>query len=160
MSAYCFLDYTAGKGHLLLADLPELGWGIFEVGDGGAPENPVREGLAQLIVSAKRYPPALALAREDLGTVFGDDHPGELELAMAYETGIKTYLARQHESPHVMAKAINDDPGRLVCGEWYWVLEITQTLAAWVAADYRIRDNEMSDFDLTGEQLKRLGYAG
>jgi hypothetical protein len=45
-------------------------------------------------------------------------------------------------------------------GERHWVLEVAaiQPDATWVARDFHIRDGMMIDFDLTGQQLKKLGY--
>jgi hypothetical protein len=167
--AYCFMNRTgpdcpAGTSFLLLADHPQVPSGIFDVNTDGAwsPPDPVGESLARLIESGKRYPPALALARSEVQQVFGDDRPSREDFARAYETALKHHLSRQFESCHVMARAAKDEQGYLIQGEWYWVLEISgnPALAAWVSRDFRICDSDMNVFDLTGQQLKRLGYSG
>ena len=162
--AYCFLHHAEAEGGHLLADVDGLGWGIFEVEahTGVAPGRPVPDALARLIESAKRYPPALALARDELEEVFGGHRPDEHLLARAYATALKTHMSRQHEAAYVMAQAL---PGRsqdLREGEWYWVLEVSGSpaVASWVSADFHVRKADLAAFDLTGQQLKRLGYAG
>ena len=157
-------DCPAGVKSVLLADLPDLGWGIFDVegSDSWSPDQPVSDKLAALIESGKRYPPALGLAREELGDVFGDQRPSQTELASAYETGLRNHLAQQHEARCTLAQASKDEAGYLKAGEWYWVLEIagSPAVASFVSSDFQIYDIDMTCFDFTGEQMKRLGYAG
>ena len=160
--SYCFIQCVPGAR--LLADLPQVEWGLFEVDhDGGwAPETPVSDELAGLIESGKRYPPALAHARDEVRMVFADHQPSIAEFAGAYEVAVRTHLSRQHEAPYVLAPALKNDVGKLRRGEWYWLLEVSGTPAAisWVSADFQIHRNDVNDFDLTGRQLKRLGYSG
>lgn len=175
--SYCFMNFTPaadgeprepmrpeGIGSSLLADLPGAEWGLFEVDhdDGWAPEAPVSDELAGLIESGKRYPPALALARDEVRMVFVDHRPSSSEFAGAYEVAVRTHLSRQHEAPYVLAPALKNDVGKLRRGEWYWLLEVSGTpvVISWVSADFQIHRNDVNDFDLTGRQLKRLGYAG
>jgi len=174
---YCFLDYRPardgqspspdcpeGIGFVLLADLPGVPWGLFETGadDAWSPQNPVREELAALIESGKRYPPALALARQEVKEVFGDHGPSHAEFARAYGAALRNHLSRQHESPYVLAPALKDQVGDLIRGEWYWVLQISGSppTATWVSDDFHVFNNKITDFDLTVQQLKRLGYSG
>jgi hypothetical protein len=175
--SYCFLKCVPaveghervpvgheGHGILLLADLPQVGWGLFDVDqdEGQAPEHPGTDELAGLIESGKRYPPALALARDEVRMVFVDHQPSIAEFAGAYEVAIRTHLSRQHEAPYVLAPALNYDAGSLTRGEWYWLLEVSgiPAVMTWVSADFHIHKNDVNDFDLTGRQLKRLGYSG
>lgn len=174
--SYCFMNYRPSSddrapvpdcpgavAFLLLADLPGLDWGIFDVDDTGAwsPEILVSEELSNLIESAKRYPPALGLAREEMEQVFGSHRPSQTEFEAAYATALRAHLSRQHEAPYVLARALRSESGHLNEGEWYWLLEISgrPALATWVSADFQLCNSEMDAFDLTGEQLKRLGYA-
>ncbi len=160
---YCFLTYRPERDcpetikAVLLADLAGVPWGIFETAadDAWSSESPVSERLAALIESGKRYPPALALARQELQQVFAEHSPSHAEFARAYETGLRNYLARQHEAPYLLAPALKD-------GEWYWALEISGSppKLSWVSGDFTICTSNITDFDLTGQQLKRLGYSG
>lgn len=175
--SYCFLNFLPstddrrrepdcpkGYGCILLADLQEIPWGIFDVPDDEfwTPDNPVSDDLACLIESAMRYPPALGLGRDELSQVFDDHRPSQTELAGAYGTALRTHLSLQHEAPYVMAPALTDDAGYLTKGQWYWVLKISGNppSALWVSDDFRIYESDMDDFDLTGQQLRRLGRAG
>ena len=160
---YCF-NRPDGVAFVLLADLPGTPWGIFEAeaDEPWTPESPVREDLAALIESGKRYPPALALAREEVCGVFGDHEPSQAEFAVAYGNALQAHLSRQPESSYVLAPALKDESGSLVKGEWYWVLRIAGSppKASWVSDDFQILDIDMNHFDLTGQQVKRLGYTG
>jgi len=175
--SYCFLDYLPARdGHglepdcppridcLVLADGPGGEWGLFEIDDDDtwAPETPVSDELVALIESGKRYPPALALARDEMGLVFDDHCPSQADFASAYRTALQTHLARQHESPYVLAEALTDEVVELTRGEWYWILDISGSPPAvsWVSDDFYVYRSDMSDFDLTGQQLKQLGYSG
>lgn len=175
--AYCFLNYRPAKdgdglepdcpddvAFILLADLPGSGWGIFEVNatDRWSPDQLVSAELAALIESGKRYPPALGLASGEVALVFGDDRPDRGEFAKAYGLAVRTHLARQHEAPYILAQALKNQTGRLVQGEWYWVLTVSgsPTVASWVSDDFHVYENDMNDFDFSGQQLKRLGFTG
>ena len=174
--SYCFLNYVPAKdGHGTVPDCPDgvtpislahlypVGWGIFEVrhDESWSPVAPLSDELARLIVSGKRYPPALGLARQEVMQVFADSRPEQFEFASAYRAALRTHLSRQQGAPYVLAPAMNDAPN-LTTGEWYWVLEISGSPpgAHWVSDDYCIYANDMNDFDLTGQQLKQLGYRG
>lgn len=174
---YCFLDHRpAGDAGPPVPDCPDsvaarslatvetAPWGLYRVeGDPGwAPEHPVGDALAALIESATRYPPALGLARDELPTVFAEHAPTREQFASAYGTALRTHLARQHEAPYVVAAATRDIPGDLVRGQWYWLLGVagTPAVVSWVSADFTIFQSDLATFDLTGDQLKRLGFAG
>ena len=152
--SYRFLTRPEAKGAVLLADLPSLPWGVFETTDGAAGQ-PVSERLAALIESGKRYPPALALARNEVRQVFSEHGPSYAEFARSYEAALRNLLSRQHEAPYLMAPL-------LTSGEWYWVLEISGSppKLSWVSNDFDVQTGKITDFDLTGQQLKRLGYSG
>jgi len=175
--AYCFMNYRPASegegfepdcpedvGFLLLADLPGAEWGIFEVAgnDRWSPDEPVGDELAGLIESGKRYPPALAIARAEVVQVFAEGRPNRADFARAYALALRTHMARQHDAPYVLAQATRSDAGHLTQGEWYWVLSVSgrPPVASWVSDDFQVHENGMDDFDLSGQQLKRLGFAG
>jgi len=157
-------DFPRGVDFLLLADLPELDWGVYEFDvkrddDNWMPPDPAGDELAALIESGKRYPPALALARDELVMVFGEHRPTQDEFATAYASAIRSGLSRQPEVPFLLVQSLTDEPGYLSKGEWYWILRVTGTppVACWVSDDYHVYKNPVTDFDLTGQQLRQLG---
>jgi len=157
-------DCPDGVECVRLADLPGLEWGICDVQDrdAGPPGAPVSDEIAGLIESAMRYPPALALAREEVGLVFSEHRPNQVEFARAYGMALRSLLSKQHEAPYILARAMVGEAGRLAEGEWYWMLKIsgTPTVVSWVSADFNIFENDTNDFDFTGQQRKHLGYIG
>ena len=169
-TTFTFMDRSDrgpdGARVLMLAGVQHLDWGLYEVecpataGIDWEPPAPVTRQLARLIESGKRYAPAMGLAREEINQLFTDQQPSHSELADAYSTALQTHLARQPIAPYVLAQALTDDGRYRNRGEWYWVLEVAgiQPVATWVTPEFHIHDCMMIDFDLTGQQLKRLGY--
>ena len=152
---------------LRLAGLPHLDWDLCEVCPEAAdvdwvPPAPVAKQLARSVKSGKRYPPALGLARAEVGQLFAEQQPTQAEFEAAYAKALQTYLSRQHDAPFVLAQALTDDGHYRSRGEWYWVLRISGNppVASWVSDEFHIYDNEIDDFDLTGQQMKQLGYSG
>jgi len=175
---FCFMDLRAAKAgvesqpefpegvdYLLLADLPKSDWGVYEFStnrdEGWTPPAPVSNELALLIESGKRYPPALAFARDEVRQLFDEHRPSHAEFTTAYSAALRTHLSRQPEAPFVMAQALGDEVGYLSRGEWYWVLGVTGSpqIVSWVSADFHVHNNPVADFDLTGQQLRQLGYS-
>ena len=174
--SYCFMNLRASRegtglepdfpesvGFVLLADLPTVDWGVYEFnadvgGDAWTPSAPVGDKLARLIESGKRYPPALAIAREEVVQVFGDHQPSQSEFTTAYTAALRAHLSRQQEAPYLLVQALRDDTGYLSAGEWYWALRIhgSPQVVSWVSDDFQVYENPVNDFDLTGQQLKQL----
>jgi len=172
---YCFLNWVPasdghglepdcpdGLGARLLTGLQEVGWGIFDIrrDDSWSAEKPVDEQLADLIDSAKRYPPALAIAGHQMKHVFGDETPNQTDFARAYARELVAHLSKQQQDPYVLVRALKTGPHDMFEGEWYWVLRVTGSSprATWVSGDCVLHDCDVNDFDLTGQQLKRLGF--
>jgi hypothetical protein len=151
--SYRFLTRPEATRAVLLADLPALPWGLYETAEDAA-GSPVSERLAALIESGKRYPPALALARLEVRQVFVEHSPSPAEFAPSYEAALRNLLSRQHEAPYLMAPHLTN-------GAWYWVLEISGSppKLSWVSDDFAVQTGKITEFDLTGQQLKRLGYS-
>lgn len=156
-------DFPDGVSFLLLADLREAKWGIYEFtlnegNENWRPSEPVSDELARLIWSGKRYPPALALARDELARAFASHRPNKEEFARAYADAILSRLSQQAEAPYFLARALGGDGIDLTPGEWYWILRIQKSPVAvyWVSDDYFIYQNPLSDFELTNDQVDRL----
>ena len=170
---YCFMKYrqisdTEGWAPdcpdsvacLLLADARDGEWGLWDYLDdestGWKPEYPVAESLATLIESGKRYPPALALARQETSEVCDGCKPSKDDIQRSYAAALQHHLSRQHEVGYVLAKALQGDGIDLCEGEWYWVIAADSSKASWVSDDYFVYSSPISAFDLTGAQFKRL----
>ncbi len=92
--------FPEGVSYCLLADLRELNWGIYlfsldETNEKWKPSNPVSAELSQLIESGRRYPPALAIARDQMIHIFGNRDPTQKEFAEAYGKEICSRLQQQ-----------------------------------------------------------------
>lgn len=146
---------------LLLADTDGPSkWGLYDVSEDepGAwkPEHPASESLAALIESGKRYPPALALARQETAQVLKGHDASIEDLARTYATAIQHHLSRQAEAPYLLAKVLQGDAIDLCPGEWYWVLTADSSSVSWVSDEFFVHASPIAAFDLTGAQLKRL----
>lgn len=160
-------DVPEEVGFLLLADFSDSEWGVYEYEDSDeerdwAAERQVSRELAVLIESGKRYPPALALARKEVAEVCDGAEPTEGQFEAIYVRAIEEHLKRQPEAPYVLAKSMMTVDIELTEGEWYWLLEVSGSPqeVQWVADDFEIHKEAFDAFDLTGQQLKQLGYTG
>lgn len=146
---------------LLLAAAKDAEWGLYDYledeSNAWKPEHPVSESLAVLIASGKRYPPALALARQETREALQGHKPSLEDLQRAYSTAVQHYLSHQHEARHILAMALEGDGIDMYKGEWYWVLAADSSTISWVSDDFFVYRSALSAFDLTGAQLKRLG---
>jgi hypothetical protein len=156
-------DLPEGVGYLLLADLKEVRWGIYEVtlhpqNEGWIPPNPVSDELAALIWSGKRYPPALAIARLDMTHKFGTRRPSRAEFAEAYSVSIQTRLSQQQGAPYLMARVRRGEEFYLTPGEWHWVLRVSGSppMAEWVSEDYFVYQSPVEHFELAKDQIERI----
>jgi hypothetical protein len=147
--------------YLLLADPRGTDWGLFdyctaEGSESWTPQHTASGVLAALIESGKRYPPALALARQETEEVFEGHQPSIEEFQRAYIDTVRHHLSHQHEARYVLAMAMRDEAGYLSKGEWYWILRTGSSAVSWVSDDFCVYDNPLADFDLTDTQLKYL----
>jgi hypothetical protein len=152
---------------LLLADFDDSDWGIYEYEDtderrGWKSERPVTRKLAVLIESGKRYPPALALARAEVAAVCDGAEPSEAQFESIYARAIEEHLKRQPEAPYLLAKSTMTIDTDLTEGEWFWLLDVSGSpqQVRWLSDDFHIYSDGIDTFDLTGQQLKQLGYTG
>ncbi len=169
---YCFIrwkrteagyapDVPEGVGFLVLAeparasDGPEFGLmecclpegceeskGMYEVSD----------DLEELLDSAKAYPPALALMREDLAP---DECPSEIEFARRLVERLIFHLQRQIRSPFLMAKAKRTEFGYKQAGGYYWIVGYKDESVLWVSRDYQVYRDPLGDFELDVSEVER-----
>lgn len=153
------------KQALLLADSARGTWAVWEYlthDPAWRPDAPVSADLENMLRSAKRYPPALALARDDVSLFFrerGDGHDATLaSLATIYEAALQRRLSRQHDMPFLFAKAVHEEPGYLCVDQWYWVLAAATKpgYVRWVSDDYFVYANPASNFALTRDDVAKL----
>jgi hypothetical protein len=133
---YCFMDLrpaTDGPGwepdfprglvgFHLLADLPDVKWGIYEFmlrddeAEEWTPSNPVGDELSVLIESGKGYPPALALARYDVENEFKTRRPSQEAFKDVYEASIRSRLSQQTGARYLYGGPHRQDKNRLSLG--------------------------------------------
>jgi|GEM_PF-3091737 len=157
--------FPEGVSFQLLADLPneQACWGIYrftvDLDRDWRPEAELEPELANLLASAERYPPALALARADLKTKFRDAIPSQKEFAAALEIALKALFAEQPTAGYLLAESNCCEPGYLSPGQWQWIVAATKSSPQevwWVSDDFFMYRNRASDFRLTAEQLAAL----
>ncbi len=157
-------DFPEGVSYALLADCESASWGLYEfaqdeTNEDWSPQRPVSDALAACIESGMRYPPALALARDDLARMFSNREPTKDEFAARYAESIRSRLASQRDAGFLLAPAVREEPGYLTKEEWYWVLRVSESdpdLVEWVSGDFYVYSNAVTDFDLTEQQLETL----
>jgi hypothetical protein len=151
-----------GTGFVLLAgpsDGPK--WGIFacdnEVGSlertGRVPTE-----VEEILESGRRYPPALALARDDATEFVDGPRMSRADFAARYAERVVHHLDRQPRAPYIIAEALVEEPGYLRRGQRYWVLRYLHGAneVRWVSDDFQAYQNAASDFRLSADELDRL----
>jgi len=139
------------------------GWSLYEcwgtLDDEPLPKTcvPVPERLRVLIESAKHYPPALALARGDVGSTHVRTRE---EFAEHLARALERRLSEQPEEHFFMAKAKESYAlGGLSAGQYAWLIayDPDRRLVWWVTfRDYFAYDASPDLFEVSEEQLLRL----
>jgi len=120
---------------------------------------PVPARLGRLLQSAKRYYPALALARESLEA--DSDHlPCDKEqYAERLADEMERHLKAQRDTPYFMAQAVKPClTGYRFAGEYVWVVAYDPRLkhVFWVTDDYFVYDSPLAHFVIDEERLRPL----
>jgi hypothetical protein len=155
-----------GLGFSVLADCGiKSQWALVSISRDRAPLGtiPVDHELDQLLFSAVRYPPALALARP----AFERDarpHWSPKRLAATFADLLRLHLRAQHRSHFVLAEALVDELGYLTSGEFVWLLTLTRDhgkhdLVRWVSSDFQIYTNPARHFRISPAMRKLLYLA-
>lgn len=154
-------------GFSLLADARSIRWGLYHysLAEDATwfPDEPVQDGLRRLINSGKKYPPALALARNHVERRFATSTPTRAQFLGAYADALQRALGDMPQANFVIAPAVVEWFPYLSIGEWYWVLGFSspeRTDVWWVCDEIFIYKSPAQHFDLTdgrGELLRVLG---
>lgn len=172
---YCIADYIPMAGTVgFTPDLPdgvpfvllaspcdEPRWGIFGCGEDVSSSGRVQmvsAEIAAIIESARSYPPALGLARDEMEEIPGGAQRDRRAFAELYSQSVARHFSLQGAAPYVLAEAVGDEPGYLSHGQKYWVVRYLRGAneVRWVSEDFQIYRNPVSDFRLSAEQLASL----
>ena len=151
---------------LLLADTNSSEWSLYKYiqysdDKEWQPENKVDEQLNSLLDSATRYPPALALTRNEITKKQYEKPPTLNQFSNSISESLKKYLSLQSEDNFILAESKTCEIGYLEQNEWYWLLKITekdQAKVYWVSDDYFIYCNDIGNFKVSAEQIEKLKY--
>ena len=177
MDCYCFIEWEdteEGKmlklpddmPFLLIAGDPEISdWGLFECelpDDYEFEDNTIElvpEELDILLYSSTTYPPAIALAREEIEiTARKMGNITREFFTEMFSKILKQYLQLQKYSPNFLAESLIDEDDYLSKGGFYWIIGFdTETNdVKWVSDDYYIYENPAEDFGLDPQKLRNL----
>ena len=153
-------DLPEGVSLLWLADPgQESSFGLFDVDasfEGSAPVLlEVSAPASAVIDSAKGFPPALALTRDDMArtaTLQPD------EFVERYTSRLREHLGHQRHYPFLMAEARVDELGYKSAGAYYWIVAFDRDagVVPWVSGDYWIYRDPVDHFVLEDSDLARL----
>ncbi|GIW23589.1 MAG: hypothetical protein KatS3mg068_2596 [Candidatus Sericytochromatia bacterium] len=151
---------------MLIAGNPDISkWGLFEC---DLPEdydfvNPnlelVSEELDILLYSAKSFPPAIAIARNEFEITCNNlKNITKQEFTDLFSKILKNQLQLQKYRPFFMAEALVDEEDFLVKGAFYWItgFDPENNEVDWVSDDYFIYQSPIEDFGLNPHDLKRI----
>jgi len=111
----------------------------------------VSSELSELLDSAKDYPPALALARDELKL---EPHCSEIEFSNKLVERLNHHLQKQVKSPYFMAKAMSTETGYRHAGGYYWIVGCEGERVLWVSRDYYIYRDALWDFELDMSEVE------
>lgn len=175
--------HTKTEGRITMPDLPigsqfsqlffparpaTFGIYSFQSGPNGEfPANPehVPSPLVDLILSAKRYPPVLAISRHQVANLQCRE-PGELVAACTHL--LKRHLERQVRDPYMLVRAVVEgglfaSTTRKVVGRYYWVVGVVKgsndVHLTWVTDGYDLFSCALQEFD-TDESIITTRFNG
>lgn len=115
--------------------------------------------LWHLLQSAKRYYPALALARESLERDSNQLPNDKKQYAERLADEIERHLKAQRDAPYFLAQVVEHCPtGYRSAGEYVWVVAYDPNLKRvfWVTDDYYVYDSPLAHFVIDEERLQPL----
>lgn len=157
-------DFPEGTSYIQLAGSWAMDYALYRYSlesehSHWKPKQPAGRDLRALIASGRNYPPALALAREEMSRRFKKRSPEVAEFSAAMCAELRRHLAGQATSGFVLVPSRVQEIGYLEEGEWQWVLgrsRKNREHVYWVSDDYCVYTNAISDFALTDAQLANL----
>ena len=131
-------------------------WALIRVTSRAKPATTIEvpSALASRIESGKQYPPALAIAFEQLNR-FGNPSWTPDEITVRLGSLIETHLRAQAKSKYVQVEAAHEEVGYLNRGEFVWALGMSRSEersaanVIWVSSDLQIYANPKSHFRLS-----------
>ena len=156
--------FPPGVSFLMLADHRDSEWALYRYRSrkGWSPADPASPELASLIERAKEYPPALALARDDLSKSRGVRLGGPEEMASFYRSALSLRLSERDSARYVRARARRQELGYLDEGDVCWLLSanLSARTVQWVSTDYFVYTNPIDDFEISDTELAELSGRG
>ena len=108
---------------------------------------PVDEELKELLESAKDYPPALAIMRDEFRNTFLVENDKSSVINLITRILIRE-LDNQKHSWYFLAESSKSQIGYLEKGGFYWIIGYNERseLVTWVSRDYFAYQNPVDDF--------------
>lgn len=177
MDYYCFIKWDGSDEEGRIPNVPEdtpfiliagepdyCDWGLFECDLSDDYEfneyiQPISEELDILLYSASSYPPAIAIAREDLEVSLRKmKNVSREDFSDMFQNILKQYLQLQKHSGHFLAEALEDDEDYMIKGAFYWIIGYDQVSdeVKWVSDDYYIYENPAKSFGLDSQRLRTV----
>ena len=150
-------DLPANSGYMLLASPgSDAEFSLFECEfDDSSMSSKVEcisEDLFEIIESAKHYPPALAIAREEIEREF-EKFPDKLSKGVfleRYKTILVDLIKNQPNQKYIISEAVQTESGYLYKGGYYWIVDYSpyEEQITWVSRDYQLYKNHISYFKI------------
>ena len=113
---------------------------------------PVPDRLAELLDSAKAYPPALALTRDQVSK---QPTYSKHDFTAALVQQLRFHLDGQRAMPFFLAVARVTELGYKEAGGYYWIVGYQSGTVAWVSRDYFVYHDPVEHFDLDRSELEQ-----
>ena len=118
----------------------------------------VSDKLEELLFSAERFPPAIAIARNEISSLCSKKKLTKQEFLLEYEVCIKKHLQSQRSNKYIFTEAIKDELGYISKGSFYWLIgyDVKDNKVLWVSDDYFIYGNSADCFDISEDEIVEL----
>ena len=119
---------------------------------------PITDELDGLLLSGEMYPPALALARDEVMEHFSGRVASHAEFDGFYRERLRHHLAAQDTAGYLMARCLRGQGIYLRKDSYYWLIDYMPEREAvrWVSSDYFVYTDPASDFEVTTQRLAQL----
>lgn len=136
-------------------------WGVFEFSiDDDEEYTRVGKPLKAMLNSVSKYPPAYAISKLKMENESQCRAFTKKEFESKFCEVIEQSILEARDRKYVFSKAVNEECGYLVKGEYYWILSASfenhDHVVRWISDDNFIYRNKASYFSLSEEELNVL----
>ena len=114
------------------------------------------DSINTLLRYGETYPPALALARNEVHNIDLNERYAKSQFWVSYLYSVMNHLENRNALPFFKAKNNVDERGYRKAGQHLWIVGYHSGLINWVSSDYFVYTDDIAGFSISADDLKRL----